>query len=106
MRRAVSGAAACLALAGCEAARTVGGYDIPISETALSEPYPELIEVPNAPPPGETGPGVPDPVTGAIVTADLSATAAANQARAAALAGPVIPPSVRARMREAVRNRE
>ncbi|MEM9012661.1 MAG: hypothetical protein AAGE18_15640 [Pseudomonadota bacterium] len=102
---------AALGLAACtdggRIGPTLGGYgDLPVSEIAQATPYPELISVPTTLPAGSYGPGVPDPVRGAVVTSDLSAEVERLRVLGEALSRPVIAPARRAELLAAVAARE
>lgn len=83
-------------LAGCAPVRLFNDYTVAESADVAALPWPRLVAVPAAPPPGQYGPGVPDPTTGAAVAAALSDRARAAEARRAALGAPVITPAERA----------
>lgn len=77
-------------LAGCESVRVLNDYRVEESAEVAGAPWPRLVDVPAAPPPGRFGAGVPDPTTGAAIDAALAARAAAAERRRATLSGPVI----------------
>lgn len=83
-------------LAGCQASRLIAGYAVPASDAALAQPFPTLADGPTHAVPPAPGP---DSAAGAAVAAGLVAEARAAAARAAELAGPVVP--VEALRREA-----
>ena len=67
-----------------------GEYDIPESPEVAAAPYPRLVDVPAAPPPGEYAPGIPDPAQGAQTFSDLATEAAVADVLASRVAGPVV----------------
>lgn len=84
-------AAALLAgLAGCDTYTLFTGNEIPESAEVGATPYPRLVSVPEAPPPGEFDQNVPDPAQGTAILVDLSATANAAARRAEILNDPVL----------------
>ena len=96
----------CGVVAGCGTVEVFGQYDLPEDPSVETTPYPRLVDTPAAPPPGSFTAAVPDPAEGARAQADLSAAAVVAEARANALAAPVISDAERARLlRQAQRNR-
>lgn len=89
---------AVLALAGCGTVDLFGEYDIPESPDVAAAPWPELVDIPEAPPVGTYTQDVPDPAIGVAAQADLGHAATAANSRAAALSGPVISEAERAAM--------
>jgi len=77
-------------LAGCESVRVLNDYRVEESADVAGAPWPRLVDVPPAPPPGRYDAGVPDPTTGAAIDAALSARTARAERRRRALSGPVI----------------
>ncbi|MEM0942312.1 MAG: hypothetical protein AAGI70_00050 [Pseudomonadota bacterium] len=91
-------AALLLALGGCGTVGLFGTYDLPESDDIDATPWPRLADVPDTPPQGSFSDEVPDPATGIALQTDLSAAANASQARAAALAAPVLTEAERRRL--------
>ena len=90
-RRTLAAAAAlALGLSGCGTVGLFGKYDLPESEGVEETPWPRLVDVPEAPPPGGYAEGVPDPAEGVAVQADLGPVARSSAARAEALEGAVL----------------
>lgn len=79
-----------LSLAGCGSARLFDANPLPESPDVATAPWPELVDVPSAPPVGEYTAAVPDPARGVAALSDLGAAAAAASTRAAVLAAPVL----------------
>lgn len=79
-----------LALAGCEPFRLFNDYETAQSDDVAEAPWPRLVDVPRAPPPGQFGPGVPDPTTGAVLRAALAERARRAAERRTRLEGAVI----------------
>lgn len=94
----VAAVALALALAGCNTAGLFARYDVPESPEVEAAPWPQLVDVPEAPPVGEYTENVPDPLQAARTQTALSVVAAGATARAAALSQPVIGEAERARM--------
>ncbi|MEM6487780.1 MAG: hypothetical protein AAF677_05830 [Pseudomonadota bacterium] len=90
--------AAVLALAGCGTADLFTRYDLPEGPGVADAPYPRLVDVPEAPPPGRFDRAAPDPAAGIAVQVDLSQAAADQNARAAALNAPVLSDAERRRL--------
>lgn len=82
--------AAFAGLSGCGSAELFRTYDLPESPEVADAAWPRLVDTPAAPAVGETGPGVPDPASGAQIQRDLADAAAVAEIRRAALDGPVI----------------
>jgi hypothetical protein len=87
-----------LSLAGCGTARLFNAFPVAESETVSDAPWPLLADTPEAPPEGEFGPGVPDPVTGVATTAQLEIAARDAAARAKELSQPVLTEAERERL--------
>ncbi|MGF1551656.1 MAG: hypothetical protein ACFBWO_04030 [Paracoccaceae bacterium] len=68
---------------------------------ASDAPYPRLVNVPAAPPPGSFSDAAPDPARGRAIRAELDPVAEAQNARAGALAAPVLTEAERRRLAEA-----
>ena len=85
-------------LAGCGTIGLFGAYDLPEGPHIAAAPWPRLIDTPAAPPVGVYSAAVPDAATAALAERELGAAAAAADARAAALSGPVISDAERAAM--------
>ncbi len=98
---------ALLALAGCESVRLFADYEVVESPEVADAPWPRLVEVPAAPPPGRYGPGVPDPATGIAVETALGLGARQAEGRLGGAGAPVLRPEDRAAFeaREAERAR-
>ncbi|MDF2234911.1 hypothetical protein P2H44_20315 [Albimonas sp. CAU 1670] len=77
--------------------------DLPETPDLADQPWPRLADVPDMPPPGEVGPGAPDPANGAEIAQSLQLEAAVAAARAETLGEPVIAPAEAARLRSASR---
>lgn len=94
--------AALLLLGGCGLGGGVGpdlgGYTLPDNAALADAPWPRLVDVPDAPPPGVYTAEIPDPATGGLIVAELSGDAARMRARAEALSPPVLTPAERARL--------
>ena len=80
------------------------GLDLPQTPEPADGAWPRLADVPDMPPPGEVGPGAPDPAAGAQVAESLKVEAAVAAARAETLGAPVIAPAEAARLRAAGRS--
>jgi hypothetical protein len=92
-------AAACLlALPGCESFRLFQDYRAVESPEVADARWPRLVEVPEAPPPGAYGEGVPDPAEGVAVETELSAATASAGTRRGAAAREVLSAEERARL--------
>lgn len=80
--------AACIvaALSGCGTVGLFGEYEVAESPDVEAAPYPQLVDVPDAPPVGVYTEAVPDPARGAAAQTDLAAAATVADVRAAALA--------------------
>lgn len=91
------------ALAGCGTVALFGTYDLPESPGVAEAPYPRLIDVPEATPPGTYSADIPDPAQGDRVQGDLAAEAVVAEVRRGTLAGPVITDEERARMQRRAR---
>jgi hypothetical protein len=76
-----------LALAGCEASRTIASYPVPENPTAEAAAWPRLVDGPTHF--GGLEPG-PDTAVGAAAVSALTAEARAQDARARALSEPVV----------------
>ncbi|MEM6422715.1 MAG: hypothetical protein AAF698_09010 [Pseudomonadota bacterium] len=90
--------AALLVLSGCGTVGLFGLYDVPESEGVADTPYPRLVDVPEAPPPGSFTEAVPDPAQGVAVTVDLTAAAQAQNAEAQRIDEPVLSEDERGRL--------
>ena len=77
-------------LSGCGGAELFEQHGLAESPETAAAPWPRLVDTPEAPPPGEFGPGVPDPVTGAAAAAALVLAAEEAAARAETLSAPVL----------------
>jgi len=90
------------ALGGCTGGKTLGpalgGYNIAESRDFETAPWPRLVDIPDAPAPGEYTAAVPDPAPEAAEAARLQAEAARMKARAEALARPVLTAEERRRL--------
>ncbi|MEM7061179.1 MAG: hypothetical protein AAF557_26675 [Pseudomonadota bacterium] len=93
-------------VSACGTVEIFSTYDLPESETVADAPWPRLVDTPTAPPPGEFSAQVPDPAVGERIQVDMAAAAVAAEARAKALAGPVIPAADRARIDRAVERKQ
>lgn len=89
-----------LVLSGCASGLgpDLGGYDIPRDPAVAEAPWPQLIDVPDAPPPGTFTAAVPDPARGAATIAALRAEATRMRTRIAELSPPVLTPADRRRL--------
>jgi len=83
---------------GCGSIALFGEYDVPESPEVASAPWPQLVDVPEAPPIGSYGPATPDPAIGLATETALMRASAEARPRAETLAQPVIDPATRARM--------
>jgi hypothetical protein len=99
----VAVASALAALSGCGTVELFGRYNVPESPEVAAAPWPRLIDTPAAPPVGVYSAAVPDPVEGVAAQSERGAAAAGAEARAAALAEPVIGDAERAAMLAAAR---
>ena len=93
-------------LSACGTVEIFGKYDLPEGEDVADAPWPKLSDTPSAPPQGEYTAEVPDPAEGTRIHVNMAAAAVAAEAKAKALAGPVIPPADRARIDRAVRRKQ
>jgi len=59
-------------LSGCETFRVMNDYETAESPGVADSPWPRLVDVPAAPPPGSYTAAVPDPTTGEAVRAALA----------------------------------
>lgn len=89
---------AMLPLAGCGSIALFGKYDVPESPEVAAAPWPQLVDVPAALPPGSYGPSAPDPAIGVATQAALSRASAEAIPRATTLSQPVIDPATREKM--------
>lgn len=97
--RALTGAmAVTAALAGCEGFRVMNDYETAESPDVAAAPWPRLVDVPQAPPPGSYSAAVPDPTRGEALRAALLAKARAAAIRREDLAGPVLAEDEAARL--------
>ena len=78
------------ALAACGTSDLFGTYDVPESADVEAAPYPRLVDTPEAPPAGVYTAGVPDPAQGYAALTELGLAAQQANARATALAAPII----------------
>ncbi|GMG80825.1 hypothetical protein LNKW23_00370 [Paralimibaculum aggregatum] len=83
-------AALVLALAGCESFRLFNEYQVVESPEVEATPWPLLVDVPPAPPPGTYTAAVPDPAGGIAVQTELSLASESAGPKAARLAPPVL----------------
>ncbi|MEM6678417.1 MAG: hypothetical protein AAF675_11160 [Pseudomonadota bacterium] len=67
-----------------------GTYDVPEQPETAEAPYPRLVDVPTAPPPGSFTADAPDPSTGVALRVALGDEAAAQNEAARRLDGPVL----------------
>ncbi|WP_339949618.1 hypothetical protein [uncultured Albimonas sp.] len=79
------------------------GLDLPETPAPETDAWPRLADVPDMPPPGEVGPGAPDPADGRAVAESLKLEAAVAAVRAETLGAPVISPAEAARLTSAGR---
>lgn len=89
----------------CSVGGELGEYDLPRSPVAEETPWPRLVDVPEAPPPGIYTHAVPNPAEGAATQVRLRAEARRMRLRAEALNAPVLSAGERARLRRGVRSR-
>jgi hypothetical protein len=85
-------------LAGCGTVGLFGTYEAPESEDVAAAPWPRLVDVPEAPPPGTHGPAVPDPAEGRRILEELGLRADLAGAEAARLSAPLLSEAERARL--------
>ncbi|MEM6973586.1 MAG: hypothetical protein AAF577_12355 [Pseudomonadota bacterium] len=86
------------AISSCGSTELFGRYDLPESPGVASAPYPRLVDVPAAPPPGQTSASVPNPAEGQAVIDGLAPVTAAQARRADALSAPVLTEEERRRL--------
>lgn len=79
-----------LMLGACGTVGLFGEYDLPESPEVDATPYPRLVDVPAAPPPGTYTEAVPDPAEGVALLSDLGPVASGTTARAQTLTAPVV----------------
>ena len=79
--------AAAAMLAGCAARDAMDRHAELEGAWVESQPYPRLVDAPDAPLPGEYTPATPDPAQGQAVIDELGPIAAENAIRGAALSG-------------------
>lgn len=87
---------ATLGLGGCGTAELFDARGLAESPEVASAPWPQLVDVPPAPPVGQYSTAVPDPARGVAALADLGAVAEQAGARANVLAAPVLSDADRA----------
>ena len=87
-----------VSLAGCDSAKLFSAHPVPESPGIAEEPWPRLVDTPEAPAQGDYGAGVPDPVAGVAATVELGFAARDAAARAEMLAGPVLTEAERRRL--------
>lgn len=97
----LTGTVLALALAGCESFRLFNDYSVVESPEVEAAPYPRLVDVPEAPPPGQFNDAVPDPAEGVAVETQLEAAAARADRRRQAAARPVLTDTQRATLDKA-----
>lgn len=93
-----TGVLALVIIPGCGTLGLFGTYDVPEGPGVAEVPYPRLVDVPDAPPPGTYTAEVPDPAEGVAVTVDLTATAQAQNAEATSVGAPVLSETERRRL--------
>ena len=71
-------------LSGCETFRVMNDYETAESPGVADAPWPRLVDVPAAPPPGSYTAAVPDPTTGEAVRAALAERTRRAEGRRAA----------------------
>ncbi|MEM8699554.1 MAG: hypothetical protein AAGF44_10310, partial [Pseudomonadota bacterium] len=79
-----------IALSGCGTAGLFSSYDLPEGEGVAEAPWPRLIDVPEATPPGTYSEDIPDPAIGIAAESSLRSAAADGARRAAQLTSPVL----------------
>lgn len=87
-----------LGLGGCESFRLFNDYETAESADVEAAPWPRLVDVPPAPPPGTFTEAVPDPVQGIAVQTELSLAASGAGTRRSDLAAPVLAEADRERL--------
>lgn len=95
-----------LVLCACQTADLFATYDLPEDPSVEATPYPRLVDVPETPPAGSYGQGIPDPAIGVDLRQDLAAEAAAAQIRARALSEPVLSEAEREELFRRARRRQ
>jgi hypothetical protein len=85
-------------LAGCDSFRLFNDYTVVESPDVATAPWPELVDTPTPPPPGEFSSAVPDPMVGQTTQQVLTALAEQAQRRREATAGPLLTEAERARL--------
>ena len=83
------------ALSGCGSFRLFNDYKTAESEGVADAPWPRLVDVPEAPPPGAYSRAVPDPATGRQVQSELATRTARAGSRRAQSTRPVLAPEER-----------
>lgn len=86
-------------LGACGSASLFRSYDVPESAGVQDAPWPRLVDVPSAPPPGDYSAAVPDPAQGVALETDFAEITDDAARRAEILSQPVLTKEDRAALR-------